>query len=127
MTIGVVAAREPRSRRLAQPGRRDRSDLRRLGRRVQPLARGLAERGLGPGDRVVICIGPDEPFPWLIAYAAVHRAGAVAVPVNTRLAGPELRRSSPTPSPPPSWPVRPPVAAMPWTELAADVGEASGW
>jgi acyl-CoA synthetase (AMP-forming)/AMP-acid ligase II len=55
------------------------------------LARGLAERGLRPGQRVVIAIGPDEPFPWLIAYTAVHRAGAVAVPVNTRLAGPELR------------------------------------
>ena len=54
------------------------------------LARGLAERGLAPGERVVIGVGPDEPFPWLIAYTAVHRAGAVAVPVNTRLAGAEL-------------------------------------
>ncbi len=54
------------------------------------LARGLQGHGIGPGDRVVIGIGPDQPFPWLIAYAAVHRAGAVAVPVNTRLAGPEL-------------------------------------
>ncbi|MGD0391208.1 MAG: AMP-binding protein [Acidimicrobiales bacterium] len=55
------------------------------------LARGFAERGLGHGDRVIIAIDPDEPFPWLVAYAAVHRAGAVAVPVNTRLAAPELR------------------------------------
>jgi acyl-CoA synthetase (AMP-forming)/AMP-acid ligase II len=55
------------------------------------LARGLARRGLGPGDRAVIAIGPDEPFPWLVAYVAVHRAGATAVPVNARLAGPELR------------------------------------
>src|ERR1700730_4587434 len=54
------------------------------------LARGLSELGLGPGQRVVIAIDPDEPFPWLIAYTAVHRAGAVAVPVNTRLAEPEL-------------------------------------
>jgi acyl-CoA synthetase (AMP-forming)/AMP-acid ligase II len=54
------------------------------------LARGLAEDGLGQGERVVIAIGPEEPFPWLIAYAAVHRANAIAVPVNTRLAGPEL-------------------------------------
>jgi acyl-CoA synthetase (AMP-forming)/AMP-acid ligase II len=58
--------------------------------RSNQLARGLAERGLDPGDRVVIAIGPDEPFPWLIAYTAAHRAGAIAVPVNTRLAGPEL-------------------------------------
>jgi acyl-CoA synthetase (AMP-forming)/AMP-acid ligase II len=55
------------------------------------LARGLVRRGLRPEERVVIAVGPDEPFPWLISYAAVHRAGAVAVPVNTRLAGPELR------------------------------------
>ena len=59
--------------------------------RSNRLARGLVGRGLVPGDRVVIAIAPEEPFPWLIAYAAVHRAGAVAVPVNTRLAGPELR------------------------------------
>ncbi|MGH3578985.1 MAG: AMP-binding protein, partial [Mycobacterium sp.] len=54
------------------------------------LARGLSEQGLRPGERVLIAIGPDEPFPWLVAYAAVHTAGAVAVPVNTRLATPEL-------------------------------------
>jgi acyl-CoA synthetase (AMP-forming)/AMP-acid ligase II len=59
--------------------------------RSNQLARGLVARGLGRGDRVVIAIGPDEPFPWLIAYTAAHRAGAIAVPVNTRLAGPELR------------------------------------
>ncbi len=40
---------------------------------------------------MVIAVGPDEPFPWLIAYTAAHRAGAIAVPVNTRLAGSELR------------------------------------
>ena len=36
------------------------------------LARGLAGRGLGPGQRVVIGVGPDEPFAWLVAYTAVH-------------------------------------------------------
>jgi acyl-CoA synthetase (AMP-forming)/AMP-acid ligase II len=55
------------------------------------LARGLVAQGLGRGDRMVIAVGPDEPFPWLIAYTAAHRTGAIAVPVNTRLAGPELR------------------------------------
>jgi acyl-CoA synthetase (AMP-forming)/AMP-acid ligase II len=59
--------------------------------RSNQLARGLVAQGLNRGDRVVIAIGPDEPFPWLIAYTAAHRAGAIAVPVNTRLAGPELR------------------------------------
>ncbi len=59
--------------------------------RANQLARGLVERGLGRGGRVVLAVGPDEPLPWLIAYAAIHRTGAVAVPVNTRLAPPELR------------------------------------
>jgi acyl-CoA synthetase (AMP-forming)/AMP-acid ligase II len=59
--------------------------------RSNQLARGLVAQGLGRGDRVVIAVGPDEPFPWLITYTATHRAGAIAVPVNTRLAGPELR------------------------------------
>ncbi len=55
------------------------------------LAGGLAERGVAPGERTVIAIGGDEPFAWLIAYAGAHRAGTVAVPLNTRLAVPELR------------------------------------
>ncbi len=55
------------------------------------LARGLARHGLEPEDRVVIAINPDEPLAWLTTYVAVHRAGAVAVPLNTRLAAPELR------------------------------------
>ena len=59
-------------------------------RQANQLARGLSERGIGCGDRVVIAITPDEPFEWLISYVAIHRAGAVAVPVNTRLSGPEL-------------------------------------
>ncbi len=54
------------------------------------LARWLVDRGVAASDRVVVAVGPDEPFPWLIAYTAVHRSGAVAVPVNTRLAAPEL-------------------------------------
>jgi long-chain acyl-CoA synthetase len=71
----------------------DRSDLsfRAWDAQANQLARGLVRRGLRAGERVVIAVGPDEPFPWLITYAAVHRAGAVAVPVNTRLAAPELR------------------------------------
>ncbi len=58
--------------------------------RAGRLAGSLVDRGVGPGDRVVIAIGPDHPFAWLVSYAAAHRAGAVAVPLNTRLAAPEL-------------------------------------
>ena len=54
------------------------------------LARGLVTSGIRPGDRVMLAIGPTDPFPWLVTYVAIHRAGAVAVPVNTRLAPAEI-------------------------------------
>lgn len=55
------------------------------------LARGLVTRGLRPDDLVALHIDTHEPCTWVIAYAAVHMAGAVAVPTNTRLAGSEIR------------------------------------
>ena len=54
------------------------------------LARGLVELGIQPGDRVSIYLPADEVLRWVVAYAAVHKAGAVAVPTNTRLSEPEL-------------------------------------
>ena len=32
----------------------------------------------------------ERALDWIVAYAAVHKAGAVAVPTNTRLSVPEL-------------------------------------
>src|SRR5258708_7718589 len=54
------------------------------------LAGGLVELGLRPDDRVSIYLPADEVLRWIVAYAAVHKAGAVAVPTNTRLSEPEL-------------------------------------
>src|SRR5690606_16239727 len=54
------------------------------------LARGLTELGVRRGDRVSIYLPGDEVLRWITAYAAVHKAGAVVVPTNTRLAVPEL-------------------------------------
>ncbi len=54
------------------------------------LARGLVERGVAAGDRVSIYLPADEVLRWIVAYAAVHKAGAVAVPTNTRLSAREL-------------------------------------
>ncbi len=54
------------------------------------LARGLGEHGVRPGTRVALAITADQPFEWLISYMAVHRLGAIAVPLNTRLSGHEL-------------------------------------
>ncbi len=54
------------------------------------LARGLTELGVRRGDRVSIYLPADEVLRWITAYAAVHKAGGVVVPTNTRLSVPEL-------------------------------------
>jgi fatty-acyl-CoA synthase len=58
--------------------------------RANRLARGLATLSVHRGDRVAIDISPGQSLAWVTAYTAVHRAGAVAVPVNTRLVAREL-------------------------------------
>lgn len=58
--------------------------------RSNALGRGLATRGVQPGDRVSIYLPGEECLRWIVAYAAVHKAGAVAVPTNTRLSTREL-------------------------------------
>ncbi|MGY1743775.1 MULTISPECIES: class I adenylate-forming enzyme family protein [unclassified Blastococcus] len=51
------------------------------GRRV---AAGLRAAGVGPGDRVALRIG--NGLDWVLAFWGTHLAGAVVVPLNTRLA-----------------------------------------
>lgn len=54
------------------------------------LARGLVAAGIDKGDRVAIYLPNEEALRYVVAYAAVHKAGAVAVPTNTRLTSSEL-------------------------------------
>src|SRR5215207_163549 len=54
------------------------------------LARGLMAHGLAKGDRVAIHLPNEEVLRWVVAYAAVHKAGLVAVPANTRQPAREL-------------------------------------
>jgi acyl-CoA synthetase (AMP-forming)/AMP-acid ligase II len=54
------------------------------------VAGALGAAGVVKGDRVAIYLPPEEALAWLVAYAATHKAGAVAVPTNTRLARREL-------------------------------------
>jgi acyl-CoA synthetase (AMP-forming)/AMP-acid ligase II len=61
-------------------------------RRSNCLARGLKELGLRRGDRVALLISNEEPLEWLVSYLAIHKAGAVAVPLLARLAPSELAR-----------------------------------
>jgi fatty-acyl-CoA synthase len=57
---------------------------------VERLAGGLARLGVGPGDRVAY-LGPNAVATFEALFAT-GRLGAVFVPVNTRLATPELGR-----------------------------------
>jgi acyl-CoA synthetase (AMP-forming)/AMP-acid ligase II len=59
-------------------------------RRSNRFARGLQARGLQRGDRVGLLIGNEEPLEWLVSYLAIHKAGAVAVPLLARLGPAEL-------------------------------------
>jgi fatty-acyl-CoA synthase len=56
--------------------------------RAQRAAGALAARGVGPGDRVALLLANRTAY--LEAVFAAARLGAIAVPLNTRLAGPEV-------------------------------------
>jgi long-chain acyl-CoA synthetase len=60
-------------------------------RRSNRLARGLRARGVAPGDRVAILMSADHILDWIVTYSAVHKLGAVAVPLNDRLSPPEVQ------------------------------------
>ncbi len=59
-----------------------------LAQRTLALSRGLRDRGIGRGDRVAFLGGNCPAF--LDTLFACGRLGAVFVPLNTRLAAPEL-------------------------------------
>lgn len=59
-------------------------------RQSDHVARALMEAGVGKGERVAIFLGPEDVLRWIVAYAATHKAGAVAVPTNHRMAPREL-------------------------------------
>lgn len=58
--------------------------------RSNRLARWLVGRGVARGDRVAVHVPPEEGDRFLVAYSAVHKAGAVAVPTNARMVAREL-------------------------------------
>jgi acyl-CoA synthetase (AMP-forming)/AMP-acid ligase II len=59
-------------------------------RRVDELAAGLAELGIGKGDR--ICVLAQNDLAYLDLYGACARQGIVAYPINWRLTGAEVER-----------------------------------
>ncbi len=66
----------------------ERLTYRQLWDRAARLAGGLAAGGVDRGDRVAILLpaGVD----WVLCFFGIQLAGAVAVPVNTRFAAPEI-------------------------------------
>ena len=61
-------------------------------RRSNAVARGLQQRRLGLGDRVVLWFDASRWAELAVAYAGVHKAGAVAVPLGSHVGGQELAR-----------------------------------
>jgi long-chain acyl-CoA synthetase len=68
-----------------KPGFRNRvTTFAELERHALRVGRYLRERGVGKGDRVLIC-APNMPE-WVIAYFGCHKVGAVPVPLDVRSA-----------------------------------------
>ncbi len=55
------------------------------------LAHGLRATGVRKGDLVAIALEAEQILDFIVSYSAVHKIGAVAVPVNNRLSPPEMR------------------------------------
>ena len=53
--------------------------------RSNQVARWLLEQGVQKQDRVALYMDSDHCLQWITAYAGIHKAGGVMVPVNTRL------------------------------------------
>lgn len=54
-----------------------------LDRESSRIARALAAAGIGPGDQIGICAG--NSVRWVTLFYGIAKAGAVSVPINTRL------------------------------------------
>ncbi|MBC7305047.1 MAG: AMP-binding protein, partial [Nocardia sp.] len=66
----------------------ERLSYRRLWNRAAEVSGGLRDRGIQPGDRVAILLHAGTE--WVVGFLGIVLSGAVAVPVNTRFADPEI-------------------------------------
>jgi long-chain acyl-CoA synthetase len=85
--LRVRAARDPDLVAIQQPGLL--TTFADLDRRSNQVARGLQAAGVAPGDRVAL-VAANGPTFLEVLYGAA-KAGAIATPVNNRLAAAELR------------------------------------
>lgn len=58
--------------------------------RSSAAGQALVDRGVRPGDRVGLVFANDRWVDYAVCYLGVQMAGAAAVPLGTRFAGPEL-------------------------------------
>jgi acyl-CoA synthetase (AMP-forming)/AMP-acid ligase II len=80
--------RYPDEDALVEVGVPERVTYRQLWDRAARLAGGLADGGVRPGDRVANLL--PAGIDWVVGFLGTQLAGAVAVPVNTRFADPEI-------------------------------------
>ena len=55
------------------------------------MAHGLRAKGVRKGDLVAIDLEAEQILDFIVTYSAVHKIGAVSVPMNNRLSPPEMR------------------------------------
>ena len=56
------------------------------------LAHGFQAKGVRKGDLVAIDLEAEQILDFIVTYSAVHKIGAVCVPMNNRLSGPSARQ-----------------------------------
>lgn len=91
--LPVAAAQTPERLALrveTAVGHGDELTYERWNQRSASLARCLVGAGVKSGDRVALLIGNDDGLLYRVAYFAVLKAAAVAVPINPRLARQEI-------------------------------------
>jgi long-chain acyl-CoA synthetase len=84
--LGESVAKDPDAEALVEIGG-PRLSYAELWDRATRVSGGLREAGVGPGDRVAIRL--PNSVDWVLAFFGGLMAGAVVVPVNTRLTEPE--------------------------------------
>jgi acyl-CoA synthetase (AMP-forming)/AMP-acid ligase II len=86
--LRITVDRQPDAEALVEVGNPRRLTYRQLWDAAARVAGGLVDEGVRPGDRVATLLpaGVD----WVVGFLGIALAGAVAVPVNTRFAEPEI-------------------------------------
>ncbi len=85
--LRATVERQPLSEAIAEIGG-ERINYRTLWERAARVSGGLRAMGVERGDRVAVQLG--NGLDWCLAFFGIQMSGAIAVPVNTRFAAPEV-------------------------------------